>query len=295
MNPFRKKPTPLEQAKIAQRETKSTVRSNQRQMERDIRDLDRQEKLLLQQIKQRAKTSTTTGGTSLQNDPALKAQAKQLVQIRQQKAKMYETKAHLSSVGMQASAMASHVSMATAMGNVTSAISSANDVMDAKTLSKTMAEFSKQNETAKVKEELMNDALADAFDDDVMEEEAENVTSQILAELGVELDTKMVGLDAPRSKLLQPAAADTKKEEQDSSMTKEEEDALFDLLPDLKARLDALWYTEYDFVWRSLHHIIIVEKWNTQIILWSGGDIDGNADHRECFPCTAIVNVSLTG
>ena len=238
MNPFRKKPTPLEQAKIAQRETKSTVRSNQRQMERDIRDLDRQEKLLLQQIKQRAKTSTTTGGTSLQNDPALKAQAKQLVQIRQQKAKMYETKAHLSSVGMQASAMASHVSMATAMGNVTSAISSANDVMDAKTLSKTMAEFSKQNETAKMKEELMNDALADAFDDDVMEEDAENVTSQILAELGVELDTKMVGLDAPRNKL--QSMADTKEEQDD--MTKEEEDALFDLLPDLKARLDALWY-----------------------------------------------------
>lgn len=291
MNPFRKKPTPLEQAKIAQRETKSTVRSNQRQMERDIRDLDRQEKLLLQQIKQRAKTATTTGGASLQNDPALKAQAKQLVQIRQQKAKMYETKAHLSSVGMQASAMASHVSMATAMGNVTSAISSANDVMDAKTLSKTMAEFSKQNETAKMKEELMNDALADVFDDDVMEEEAENVTSQILAELGVELDTKMVGLDAPRNKL--QSMADTKEEQDD--MTKEEEDALFDLLPDLKARLDALWYIEYDFVWRSLHHIIIVEKWNTQIILWSGGDMDGNVDHRECFPCTAIVNVSLTG
>lgn len=82
----------------------------------------------------------------------------------------------------------------------------------------------------------MNDALADVFDDDVMEEEAENVTSQILAELGVELDTKMVGLDAPRNKL--QSMADTKEEQDD--MTKEEEDALFDLLPDLKARLDAL-------------------------------------------------------
>lgn len=229
MNPFRKKPTPLEQAKIAQRETKSTVRSNQRQMERDIRDLDRQEKLLLQQIKQRAKTTTGLP----QSDPALKAQARQLVQIRNQKAKMYETKAQLSSVGMHASAMASQVSMATAMGNVTSAISVANDVIDAKELSKTMAEFTKQNETAKMKEELMNDALADAFDDSDVEADAEDVTSQILAELGVELDTKMMGLDAPKSKL--PSEGN---KEQD--MTKEEEDALFDLLPDLKARLDAL-------------------------------------------------------
>ena len=242
MNPFRKKPTPLEQAKIAQRETKSTVRSNQRHMERDIRDLDRQEKLVMQQIRQRAKSNSSTAGP-LQNDPALKALAKQLVQIRQQKAKMYETKAHLSSVGMQASAMASQVSMVTAVSNVTSAISSANDVMDAKALGKTMAEFSKQNETAKMKEELMNDALADAFDNDDVEAEAEDVTSQILAELGVELDAKMLGLDAPSK--LPPAMANEKNSNKEQDLTKEEEDALFDLLPDLKARLDALWYELY--------------------------------------------------
>jgi hypothetical protein len=238
MNPFRKKPTPQEQAKIAQRETKSTVRSNQRHMERDIRDLDRQEKLVLQQIRQRAKSSSSTTAGPLQNDPALKALAKQLVQIRQQKAKMYEAKAHLSSVGMQASAMASQVSMVTAVSNVTSAISSANDVMDAKALGKTMAEFSKQNETAKMKEELMNDALADAFDNDDVEAEAEDVTSQILAELGVELDAKMLGLDAPSK--LPLAAANEKNNNKEQDLTKEEEDALFDLLPDLKARLDAL-------------------------------------------------------
>jgi len=227
MNPFRKKPTPLEQAKIAQRETKSTVRSNQRQMERDIRDLDRQEKLLVQQIKQRAKAP----GLS-QNDPALKAQARQLVQVRNQKAKMYETKAQLGSMGMHASAMATQVSMATAMGNVTSAMSAANNAIDTKTLMERLSDFSKENEKANMKEELMNDALEAAFEDSDVEAEAENVTSQVLAELGVEMDTKMVGLKAP-SKL-----SPTENKEQD--LTKEEQDALFDLLPDLTARLDAL-------------------------------------------------------
>jgi hypothetical protein len=230
MNPFRKKPTPREQAKAAQKETQSTVRSNQRQMERDIRDLERQEKLAVQQIKQRAKTPGVVGLP--QNDPAIKAQARQLVQIRNQKAKLFETKAHLSSVGMQATAMASQVSMAMAIENVTQAISVANEVVDAKKVGKTMAEFTKENEKAKMKEELMNDALADAFDDSDVEAEAEDVTGQILAELGVELDTKMVGLDAP-SKKLHPA-------ENKEDMTKEEEEALIDLLPDLKARLDAL-------------------------------------------------------
>lgn len=224
MNLFQKKPTPKEKAKAAQKETKLTVRSNQRQMDRDIRDLDRQEKLLLQQIKARAKTA----GVDPQKDSGLRAQAKELVQLRKQREKLYETKAHLSSVGMQATAMASQVSMVTAMGNVSGALSAANSVMDAKKLGKTMAEFARQNETAQMKEEMMNDALAAAFDDDELEEEADDVTGQILAELGVEMDQKMVGLNAP-SKIAGAASTIT-----------EEEEALMDALPDLRARLDAL-------------------------------------------------------
>ena len=224
MNLFQKKPTPKEKAKAAQKETKLTVRSNQRQMDRDIRDLDRQEKLLLQQIKARAKTA----GVDPQKDSGLRAQARELVQLRKQREKLYETKAHLSSVGMQATAMASQVSMVTAMGNVSGALSAANSVMDAKKLGQPMAEFARQNETAQMKEEMMNDALAAAFDDDELEEEADDVTGQILAELGVEMDQKMVGLNAP-SKIAGAASTIT-----------EEEEALMDALPDLRARLDAL-------------------------------------------------------
>ena len=77
MNLFKKKPTAREQVKAAQKETKQTVCTNQRQMDRDIRDMDRQGKLLLQQIKARAKTS----GVDPQTDTALKAQAKQLVHL----------------------------------------------------------------------------------------------------------------------------------------------------------------------------------------------------------------------
>mmetsp|Transcript_23369 Transcript_23369/g.47532 ORF Transcript_23369/g.47532 Transcript_23369/m.47532 type:complete len:230 (+) Transcript_23369:644-1333(+) len=226
---FSKKPTPREQARTAQKETRSTIRANQRQIDRDIRDIDRQEKLLLQQIKQRAKTS----GVDPSKDSALKAQAKQLVNLRKQKEKLHETKAQLSSVGMQATAMASQVSAISAVGSVTEALSTANSVMDAKKMSLTMAEFAKQNETAKLKEEMLNDALADAFDEEDVEEEADLVTSQVLAELGVELDGKMVGLDAP-SKV--PPQKDGEK----IAPISEEDEALMDALPDLRARLNAL-------------------------------------------------------
>ncbi|KAL7463568.1 hypothetical protein ACHAXS_003925 [Conticribra weissflogii] len=226
---FSKKPTPREQARAAQKETRSTIRANQRQIDRDIRDIDRQEKLLLQEIKQRAKTS----GVDPSKDSALKAQAKQLVNLRKQKGKLHETKAQLSSVGMQATAMASQVSAISAVGSVTEALSTANSVMDAKKMSLTMAEFAKQNETAKLKEEMLNDALADAFDEEDMEEEADMVTSQVLAELGVELDEKMVGLDAP-------SKVPPQKDGEQVAPISEEDEALMDALPDLRARLDAL-------------------------------------------------------
>jgi hypothetical protein len=227
MNFFKPKPTPREAAKAAQKETKSTIRSNQRQIDRDIRDLERQEKQLLQEIKTRAKSA----GVNPQTDKGLKSQARQLVQLRKQKEKLYETKATLNSVGMQATAMATQVSAAAAVGSVTTALSSANAVMDAKQLGITMNEFMKATETAKLKEEMMNDALAEAFDESDVEEEAEDVTNQVLAELGVEMDQKMVGLDAP-SRL--PV-----KEGEEVKMS-EEEEALMDALPGLKARLDAL-------------------------------------------------------
>ena len=73
---------------------------------------------------------------------------------------------------------------------------SANEVMDAKKMGQTMAEFTRQNKTSKFKEDMLNNALADAFDESDVEEEAENVTSKVLAELGVQLDSKMAGLHA---------------------------------------------------------------------------------------------------
>lgn len=186
--------------------------------------MERQETKVIAEIKKRAKAP----GVNPAKDSALKTLAKHLVQVRNQKGKMYEAKAHLSSVGMQATAMASQVAVSSAIGSVSSAMGVANSKMDATEVAKIMNEFTKQNEIATVKEEMMDDALADAFDNDEVEEEAEEVTNQVLAELGLELDGQMVGLDAPSKVPLGEEA------------NKEEVDALMETLPDLRARLNAL-------------------------------------------------------
>mmetsp|Transcript_14163 Transcript_14163/g.21622 ORF Transcript_14163/g.21622 Transcript_14163/m.21622 type:complete len:224 (-) Transcript_14163:212-883(-) len=223
MNFFQKKKTPKEAAKAAQRETRREVRAGQRDMEREIRDLDRQEKQITMELKQRAKAP----GVNPATDSALKAMAKQLVNVRAQRSKLFAAKSHLGAVGMHATSMASQVAAASAVGKVTSAMSTANSAMDTKETAKIMAQFQLENERMNVKEEMMNDALIDAFDNDELEEEAEDVTQQVLAELGVEMDSQMVGLNAPNKT---PA----------TELSQEEQEAIGDALPDLKARLNAL-------------------------------------------------------
>mmetsp|Transcript_12750 Transcript_12750/g.14852 ORF Transcript_12750/g.14852 Transcript_12750/m.14852 type:complete len:219 (+) Transcript_12750:343-999(+) len=218
MGIFSKKPTAKEAAMNAKKETKREVRSSQREMEREIRELERQEKKIMAEIKQRAKQPGVKG----MNDSALKSMAKNLVQVRNQRDKLYGTKAHLGAVGMQATAMASQVAATAAIGNVAGAMQTANTAVNATEMAKIMNDFTRQNEVMEIRQEMMDDALTDAFDTDGIEEDADEVTDQVLAELGIEMDQQFVGLSTPAAL---PAGQQA-----------EEEDAL----PDLRSRLDAL-------------------------------------------------------
>jgi len=193
-------------------------------MDRELRELERQEKQVTMELKQRAKTTNST------KDPALAALAKQLVQVRKQKEKLMTTKAHIGAVGMHATSMASQVAAVSAIGSVTGAMATANSAMDVKAMTKIMQEFTRENERLEVKQEMMDDALIDAFDNEEIEEEADQLTNQVLAERGVELDSQMVGLSAP-TKI---------KGSELSAQQQEEQDALDSVLPDLSARLNAL-------------------------------------------------------
>merc|ERR1719327_2651514 len=178
---------------------------------------------ITKELKQRAKLTNNS------KDPALATRAKQLVQVRKQREKIMTAKAQIGAVGMNASAMATQVAAASAIGNVSSAMKTTNKAMNVKETTKILQEFQRENEKLEVKQEMMDDALMDAFDNEEVEEEAEQVTSQVLAELGVEMDSKMVGLNAPSTNL-----------QAEQKISTEEQEALDSLLPDLRSRLDAL-------------------------------------------------------
>jgi hypothetical protein len=151
-----------------------------------IQELDKQEKQVTMELKQRAKA--VRGGTK---DSALNPFAKQWVQVRKQREKLFAAKVYTGAVGMHATSMALQVAAASALGSVTEAMGVANQAMDVKATMKIMQEFSMENERSTVKQEMMDEALMDAFDNDEVEEEADLLTSQVLAKLGVELDSKL--------------------------------------------------------------------------------------------------------
>lgn len=194
-------------------------KSNQRDLDREVRELDREELKIKTELKSRARKASSP------NDPGLKALAKQLVQIRNNRDKLFATRSHVGSMGIHATTMGAQMSAASAMGAMTKTLGTANAQMDVNKTMKMMAQFQRENELINTKEEMMDDMLADAFDTEGMDDEAEEITGQVLAELGVELDSKMSGLDAPNSN---PAVG----HHQQNSHEEEESD--------LMARLNAL-------------------------------------------------------
>ncbi|OQR84767.1 SNF7 family protein [Achlya hypogyna] len=168
--------TPREQAREAKRE----IAHGQRDLEREKAALERQEKTLVLDIKRAAKDGNAAGTKIL---------AKQLVQVRQQKDKLSVMKANLGGIAMQASTMAAqHVVMAT-MEKTTKTMVAANKQMDMGRIQKTLMEFEKQSEMMNMKEEMLDDTLIDAFEDD--DEEENLVVDQVLAEIGLDLHTQL--------------------------------------------------------------------------------------------------------
>ena len=92
------------------------------------------------ELKQRAKAASSA------SDTTLKTLAKQLVQVRQQRAKIQGAKAQLGAMGMHATVTASQIAAASAIGSVTEGMKTANKAMDARATAKIMTDFQRENE-----------------------------------------------------------------------------------------------------------------------------------------------------
>nr|CAD7570624.1 unnamed protein product [Timema californicum] len=154
------------------------LRKNQRALNKAMRDLDReksrmeqQEKKIIMDIKKLAKDG--------QMD-AVKIMAMDLVRTRRYVKKFMLMKANIQAVSLKIQTLRSQNAMAEAMKGVTKAMQSMNRYCN--------------SEIMDMKEEMMNDAMDDAMEDEGDEEESDAVVSQVLDELGLQLNDKLSGL-----------------------------------------------------------------------------------------------------
>ncbi|XP_054259290.1 charged multivesicular body protein 2a-like [Macrosteles quadrilineatus] len=168
------------------------LRKNQRALNKAIRDLDRermrmeqQEKKIIADIKKMAKEG--------QMD-AVKIMAKDLVRTRRYEKKFMMMKANIQAVSLKIQTLRSQNAMAQAMKGVTKAMQNMNRQLNLPQIQRILQEFEKQSEMMDMKEEIMNDAIDDAMEDEGDEEESDAVVAQVLDELGLQLDDQLSGL-----------------------------------------------------------------------------------------------------
>ena len=78
--------------------------------------------------------------------------------------------------------------MAEAMKGVTKAMHSMNAKIKLPQIQKIMTDFEKESEMMDMKEEMMNDAMENAMSDENDEEETDQIVSQVLDEIGINLN-----------------------------------------------------------------------------------------------------------
>ena len=185
------------------KDAKKQVRTEQRELNREIQRLKRKEEECKAKIKAAAKQP---GGVA-----NAKPLARALVQIRKQIDELTTASAKVGSVGATVQAMATSSTIAGTIANTSKVMGSMNKAMDHAKVGETMAQFSQQSDQMAIKEQMVDDAM-EALDGDADWELEDETLAMVMDELGLEVAGTMSAVPktqaaaAARSQS-QPAAA----------------------------------------------------------------------------------------
>jgi len=183
------KKTPTEQVK----EWRKKLRGEQRELDRSMRSITKQEKKTQAEIKALAKKG--------QMGP-IKTLAHTLVQVKGAKEKIEVGKAQLGSVMMQLNNNLAMMKVSGCMAQSAAVMAAMNEAVKVPQITATMREMSREMAKAGLIEEMVDDTLESVFDD-VDEEEVDGEMAKVLEEIGVDLSAQLA--DAPTTAL--PGAA----------------------------------------------------------------------------------------
>jgi len=197
MDLFKKKLTPKEQM----RQNDGQLRKVGRDLEREKRQLEQQEKSTAAEIKKMAAAG---------NKEACAVLAKQLIQIRKQKTRLYTASSKVQSVGTHAKSMQAGVTLAGAMGSTAKTMSSMNQMIKPAEMAKTMKQFEMEAAKLGMTDELVSDTLDDILNESGDEEESNEIVQKVLDEIGIDISGKLAAAPHPGSQLGEAAASKSK-------------------------------------------------------------------------------------
>lgn len=144
------------------------------------------------------------------NNDGCRILAKQLVQLRKQKQRSYAAGSKVQGIAFQNKAMGANVKLAEAMGTAGKTMSDMNKIMKPEQIAATVNAFSKENMKMEMTDEmstfsvfyfwfdvfifllvLVNDTLDDMLSESGDEEESDNIITQVLDEIGIEISGKV--------------------------------------------------------------------------------------------------------
>ncbi|KAB5535007.1 hypothetical protein DKX38_018093 [Salix brachista] len=164
-----------------------------RGIEREIASLQLEEKKLVAEIKQTAKTGNEASLF------ILRCSARQLVRLRQQITNLQGSRAQIRGVATHTQALYASTSISTGMKGATKAMVAMNKQMAPAKQVKVIKEFQKQSAQMDMTIEMMSEAIDETLDKDEAEEETEELTNQVLDEIGVDIASQLSS--APKGRI----------------------------------------------------------------------------------------------
>lgn len=198
-NLFAKPPTPEEQV----RKWRSGIRSQERELDRQLRGIQSEEVKVKRTIKQLAKKGDTTSCRTL---------AKELVRSRKQRNRIMTSKAQLNSIVLELQRQVGMLKVAGCLQKSTQIMKSVNQLARVPQLQHTLMEMSKEMMKAGIIEEMTEDMM-DSIDDVDLEDEADMEVDKVLAEvteglIGSKIPPSAVGVGGGKNRTeTQPVAA----------------------------------------------------------------------------------------
>ncbi|CAG7947565.1 unnamed protein product [Penicillium nalgiovense] len=213
------------------RKCNALIRTNTRQLDRDLARLKTSDSQTRQHIVNASKRAQRNPSQAKQATNDTKVFARELVRIRKQTARLNTSRAQLQSVGMQVNEAFSARKIQGSLQKSTGIMKDVNTLVRLPQLSATMQQLSSELVRAGIIEEMVDDATMDpsVFEDE--EDEAESEIEKILQEvLQGKLAQAQPVTAPPVSKISEPESPQAEEEFEDQEAT----------LAQMRGRLEAL-------------------------------------------------------